>query len=186
LLQVVGAQVATAIENARLFQEVLSGRQTILQSRNTLLALFDGILEGIYIVDQDSTILAINRTQASWAGREVRELIGSSAESAFPNSEYAMALVKETFRTCAPVSHTERQRTDDTRSTEWAIQTYPVSASDPDEIANGDEPSPVDRVVVVVRDVTEQRMLEASLSRSEKLASVGRLAAGIHTMARSN
>ena len=179
LLQVVGAQVATAIENARLFQEVLSGRQTILQSRNTLLALFDGILEGIYIVDRDDTILAINRTQASWADREVQDLIGSSAESAFPNSEYAMALVKETFRTGAPASYTERQRTDDARSTEWAIQTYPVSSSDPDEVSNAGEPSLVDRVVVVVRDVTEQRMLEASLSRSEKLASVGRLAAGI-------
>lgn len=177
LLQVVGAQVSTAIENARLFQEVLSGRQTILQSRNTLLALFNGILEGIYIVDRGSAILAINRTQASWAGREVGDLIGAPAASAFPKSEYALALVDETFRTGVPASHTERQRVDDARSTEWAIQTYPVFSSDPDEVA--DEPSPVDRVVVVVRDVTEQRMLEASLSRSEKLASVGRLAAGI-------
>lgn len=179
LLQVVGAQVSTAIENARLFQEVLSGRQTILQSRNTLLALFDGILEGIYIVDQDSAILAINRTQARWAGREVRDLIGAFAESAFPDSEYALALVDETFRTGEPASHTERQRVDDARSTEWAIQTYPVFLSDPDEVVAADEPTPVDRVVVVVRDVTEQRLLEASLSRSEKLASVGRLAAGI-------
>lgn len=179
LLQVVGAQVSTAIENARLFQEVLSGRQTILQSRNTLLALFDGILEGIYIVDPDSTILAINRTQASWAGCGVRDLIGAPAESAFPESEYALALVEETFRTGEPASHTERQRVDDVRSTEWAIQTYPVFLSDPDEVVAADEPSPVDRVVVVVRDVTEQRLLEASLSRSEKLASVGRLAAGI-------
>jgi signal transduction histidine kinase len=37
----------------------------------------------------------------------------------------------------------------------------------------------VDHVVIVVRDVTEQRQLEASLIQSEKMAAVGHLAAGI-------
>jgi two-component system NtrC family sensor kinase len=39
--------------------------------------------------------------------------------------------------------------------------------------------SQVERVIVVVRDVTEERWLEASLIQSEKLAAVGRLAAGV-------
>jgi signal transduction histidine kinase len=36
----------------------------------------------------------------------------------------------------------------------------------------------VERVVVVVRDVTDQRLLEASLIQSEKMAAIGTLAAG--------
>jgi signal transduction histidine kinase len=44
-------------------------------------------------------------------------------------------------------------------------------------MAGSEEPL-VDRVVVVVRDVTEQRILEASLVQSEKMAAIGTLAAG--------
>ena len=175
LLQVVGAQVSTAIENAQLFEEVVSGRQTILQSRNTLLALFDGILDGIYIVDRNIKILAINRTQAGRAHREVGDLLGQSADQAFPESRKSLALIEETFQKAEPASCAELRRTGNDGWTEWEIQTYPVAGS----TGGADVDRAIDRVVVVVRDVTEQRLLEASLARSEKLASVGRLAAGI-------
>jgi len=167
LLQIVGGQVASAIENARLFREVESGRRAILNGRNTLQALFDGILDGIYIVDRENRILAINRTQATWAGRDVRELIGMPARCALPGSEESLALIAETFRMGQPLFGSERWRTERDRWTEWEIHTYPISSSQ------------VERVVVVVRDVTEQCWLETSLARSEKLAAVGTLAAGI-------
>jgi PAS domain S-box-containing protein len=177
-LQIVGTQVSTAIQNAQLFAQVESGRQTILQSRNTLQALFDGILEGIYIVDQDNKVLAINRTQARWAGREVKKLVGQSARLAFPASRRSIELVEETQRTGEPASCTERQRDEKGRWIEWEIQTYPVTGAD-DENDRGREPPSVDQVVVVVEDVTERRWLESTLARSEKLASIGRLAAGL-------
>jgi two-component system NtrC family sensor kinase len=182
LLQIVGGQVSTAIENARLFAQVESARQTILQSRNTLQAIFDGILEGIYIVDRNNEVLAVNRTQAGWAEREFAELVGQAAQLAFPSSQDSMALIRETFRTGEPASCTERRRSEDGRWTEWEIHTYPVSGTDSStdgEAASSSRESLVDQVVVVVRDVTEQRWLESSLARSEKLASVGRLAAGL-------
>jgi PAS domain S-box-containing protein len=175
LLQVVGGQVSTAIQNARLFDEIRSSREMVLQSRNTLQALFDGILDGIYIVDRQDKVLAINRTQASWAGRSLDELIGGSAAMAFPNSTLALKLIERTLGDGMPVSASERQARPDGEYTEWEIQTYPVTGGEGE--AGGRHA--IDRVVVVVRDVTTQRMLEASLARSEKLAAVGRLAAGI-------
>jgi len=188
LLQIVGAHVSTAIQNAQLFAQVEQGRQTILQSRNTLQALFDGILEGIYIVDQRNEVLAINRTQARWARREVEELVGQSARLAFPPSQRSLELIEETLRTGEPASCTERQRGEDGRWTEWEIQTYPVAGTEGVSGGGGAagagsaaqrEQLSVDRVVVVVEDVTERRWLESSLARSEKLASIGRLAAGL-------
>jgi len=180
LLQVVGGQVATAIENARLFREVESGRHVILQSRNTLRALVDGILEGICIVDRDNKLLAINRTQAGWAGQRIVELVGQSAERAFPSSQCSVGLIKETFQTGQPMSRTERQCTMDGQWTEWEIHTYPIASSQRSQGTPAEgEGRLADRVVVVVRDVTEQRMLEASLLHSEKLAALGTLAAGI-------
>jgi signal transduction histidine kinase/CheY-like chemotaxis protein/GAF domain-containing protein len=221
LLQIAGAQMATLIQNARLFQEVESARKVILQSRDTLRTLFDGILEGIYIVDRDSVILAINRTQADWAGKSFVDLVGGPAEMAFPSSRQSLDLIRETFRTGEPMSCTERQRMDPAedagprasgfahRWTEWEIHTYPVLRTDArtqngtgttnhlssralrsSSVDGGVQVEPahtspsagdgrnVERVVVVVRNVTQERILEASLVQSEKMAAIGTLAAG--------
>jgi len=227
LVQIAGGQVATAIQNARLFQEVESAQYVVLQSRNTLRTLVDGILEGIYIVDRSNVILAINRMQAGLAGKSFTELVGHPAELAFPSSERSMELIRETFRTGKPMSCTERQRIELApepvqqagslvpRWTEWEIHTYPITSSDAyPETADGltiahaypvlrslggnggrqaytsqacdarapkpvaADPLHVERVVVVVRDVTDQRLLEASLVQSEKMAAIGTLAAG--------
>jgi signal transduction histidine kinase len=222
LLQIAGAQMATLIQNARLFQEVESARKVVLQSRDTLRTLVDGILEGIYIVNRASVILAINRTQAGWAGKGFPELVGGPAELAFPSSKRSLDLIHETFRTGEPMSCAERQRVDSDeesgqrlwggahRWTEWEIHTYPVMRSETHDrpgdervnplsararrlsAGNGGarlnrfEPSSpdtgdgqqVERVVVVVRNVTEERVLEASLVQSEKMAAIGTLAAG--------
>jgi signal transduction histidine kinase/DNA-binding response OmpR family regulator len=222
LLQVVGGLAATAIENAQLFEQVESGRRTIMESRDTLLALFDGILEGIYIVDRDRRVLAANRTLAHWAGKSFSDLVGQPAEHAFPLSQRAMVLIEETFESGEPRACTERQRvpvgdmelfvpgkeagTPALRVpvgwTEWEIHTYPIARlqrrpaddarvhsgrvraigeAEGDVQAGARDPGSyrVDRVIVVVRDVTEQRLLEASLAQSEKLAALGTLAAGI-------
>jgi two-component system NtrC family sensor kinase len=176
LLQVVAGQVAAAIENALLFREVESGRRQLLESRNTLQTLFDGILEGIYIVDRDKRVLAINRTQATWAGQEVADLVGHPAAMAFPASQSSLTLIADTFAEGKPMSASEHLRSPDDQWTEWEIQTYPIASADAPGKPGVDQ---IDRVVVVVRDVTEQRWLEASLLQSEKLAAIGTLAAGV-------
>jgi signal transduction histidine kinase len=95
-----------------------------------------------------------------------------------------MPLIEETFRTGQPSFCTERQPSEAgegspqgwggaAKWTEWEIHTYPVLAREADP-----EKALVDRVVVVVRDVTEQRLLETSLVQAEKMAAIGTLAAG--------
>lgn len=202
-MRIAAGQVATAIQNARLFQEVESARGVVLESRNTLRTLVDGILEGIYIVDRGRAIRAINRMQADLAGRDFSDLVGHPAELAFPSSQQSLALIEETFRTGKPMSCTERHRIDGggeagvqprggtARWTEWEINTYPVHVVTTDANRSGTDVGVceqegdrvqdgvvVDRVIVVVRDVTEQRLLETSLVQAEKMAAIGTLAAG--------
>lgn len=196
-MRIAAGQVATSIQNARLFEQVESARGVILESRNTLRTLVDGILEGIYIVDSSRVIRAINRTQAELAGRDFSDLVGYPVELAFPSSQQSLSLIEETFRTGQPLSCTERHRSDGeegagmplqggtTRWTEWEIHTYPVHVtrsgafqSQAGGIVEKSAESLVDRVIVVVRDVTEQRLLETSLVQAEKMAAIGTLAAG--------
>jgi signal transduction histidine kinase/CheY-like chemotaxis protein/GAF domain-containing protein len=196
-MRIAAGQVATAIQNARLFQEVESARGVILESRNTLRTLVDGILEGIFIVDRDRVIRAINRTQAELAGRAFSDLVGHPVELAFPSSQQSLDLIEQTFRTGQPTSCTERHPLEGEEAgsvqlwgatpgwTEWEIDTYPVHiAAEPavGSVPAGDPrekgESLVDRVIVVVRDVTEQRLLETSLVQAEKMAAIGTLAAG--------
>jgi len=196
-MRIAAGQMATAIQNARLFQEVESARGVILESRNTLRTLVDGILEGIYIVDRDRVIRAINRTQAELAGREFSELVGYDVALAFPSSRQSLDLIEETFRTGKPRSCTERHRFEGeaensfqpwrgtTGWTEWEIHTYPVlvasagdALSETEDLTEEQARELVDRVIVVVRDVTEQRLLETSLVQAEKMAAIGTLAAG--------
>jgi signal transduction histidine kinase/CheY-like chemotaxis protein/GAF domain-containing protein len=190
VMQIAAGQVAAAIQNARLFQEVESARSVVVESRNTLRTLVDGILEGIYIVDGDRVIRAINRMQAELAGRDFADLVGHSVELAFPSSQQSLDLIEETFRTGNPMSCTERHRLDDeetagsqpwgsaTRWTEWEIHTYPVRAATAAAAASLGDSGLVDRVIVVVRDVTAERLLETSLVQAEKMAAIGTLAAG--------
>jgi signal transduction histidine kinase/CheY-like chemotaxis protein/GAF domain-containing protein len=183
VMRIAAGQVATAIQNARLYQEVELARGVVLKSRNTLRTLVDGILEGIYIVDRNRIIQAINRTQAELAGRRFPDLVGHGVELAFPSSQQSLQLIEETFETGNPRSCTERHQLGGaaspgqtrwngmTRWTEWEIDTYPVHVET-------DAGTLVDRVIVVVRDVTEQRLLETSLVQAEKMAAIGTLAAG--------
>lgn len=61
------SQAAIAIENAYLFQDLSSAyidlaqsREKILHSHNTLQVIFDGISDGLYILDQDLSISTLN------------------------------------------------------------------------------------------------------------------------------
>ncbi len=169
MLQIAGQQIAMAIENARLFEQVENTQRTISESRSTLLAVFDSILDGIYIIDRRQKILAINRTQAGRVERKYSELVGRPAQEAFPQGQQLIHCIEETLKSGKPVSCTERQQGEGRAWTEWNVHTYPVVGEDGE----------VNHVVVVVRDVTEQQRLEASLLQSEKLAAIGQLVTGI-------
>jgi len=69
LLAIVGPQIATALENARLYEIVIRGKH---EWETT----FDTIADGISIHDTDFRILRANRTLAEWFGTTPAALIG--------------------------------------------------------------------------------------------------------------
>ena len=71
MLNTFASHASVAIQNANLFRDLTSAyldltqqQEEILRSHSTLKALFDGITDGLTIVDRNMQIITINRAEA--------------------------------------------------------------------------------------------------------------------------
>jgi two-component system NtrC family sensor kinase len=178
LISLLATSMADAVYNKRLIQQMKvvnldlkTNREELLNSRNTLRALFDNIPASLYIVDRAYALRAINRSRAQRTGSRPNLLVGRCCyEALFGRiSPCAECRVAETFQNGKSTERALRMADSGGDTKEWAIGTYPIL----------DEAGQVVQVILFEEDVTERRHLEANLAQSEKLAAVGQLAAGV-------
>jgi two-component system NtrC family sensor kinase len=178
LLSSISIAAATAVENARLFselnqayREIAESRTQILESRNTLRALFDGITDNICIVDREFQIKAVNWAAAARFGEEPHSLIGKRCYEIFFQSDHSCdrCPVAETFCTGQSISATQGCTAGPETTRQWEMRTYPMRNAE----------QVIDQVIYIARDVSEKRRMEASLLQSARLSAVGELAAGV-------
>jgi len=148
-----------------------ASRWELLHSRNTLRALFDNIPDSIYIVDQHYNLTAVNKSRAQRTETPPNLLVGRKCYQALFNRESPcqMCLIQDTLLTGRYTQRIANYTDEDEQTTEWEVSTFPILSSN----------NPAEQVIVVEADVTEKRRMEANLIQSEKLASVGQLAAGL-------
>jgi len=178
MLVTLAASVAAAVANARLIHEITAAnrdlqesRREIERSRLTLLALFDNLDDELYIIDQNYKLIAVNRSRTGRVGIEPQKLVGKLCYEVLENqtSPCLMCRAQETFGKGKKTNRTERSRSLDGQPVEREIYTYPIV----------DAAGNVSQTILQLRDVTDQRRLEASLVQAEKLAALGQLAAGV-------
>jgi len=178
LLITLGANVAAAINNVQLFtsltqanQDLEASREEISRSRSTLMALFDNLDDELYIVDQNFRVVAINQARARRSGKMPQDMIAKKCYQVLFGFDQPckQCRVDETFESGDKTMRIEREWETGQILAEREIFTYPIK----------DNTGQVLRTILQVRDVTEQRKLEASLIQAEKLAAVGQLAAGV-------
>ena len=178
LISLLATSMADAVYNKRLIQQMKvvnldlkTNREELLNSRNTLRALFDNIPASLYIVDRAYALRAINRSRARRAQSRPNLLVGRCCyEALFGRiSPCPECLVAETFQNARSTTRAFRLADAGGEAKEWEIGTYPIL----------DEIGQVIQVILFEEDVTERRHLEANLAQSEKLAAVGQLAAGV-------
>ncbi|MCL4394520.1 MAG: GAF domain-containing protein [Chloroflexi bacterium] len=178
LLDSISNSVAGAIENARLFgelnkayQEMARTQGLIVESRNTLRTLVDGIDDTILIVDRDLRTVALNRAAAAQVGLDPRLAVGKFCYEILDRSDRPCSEcpVNVTLDTRKPTLINRSRTGPDGKPRDFELRTYPLENQD----------GGVDRVIEIARDVTEQRKMEATLVQSAKLAAVGELAAGV-------
>lgn len=160
VLRALGQQLGIAMEN-------LTVLHNLLRQKDMLQAVFEGISDPLLLMDAGCGVVLANEAARELAatfdaadGAELAPLFG--AGGVLENCPLSNAL--EQGRPEA-----REVRIADNRS--FSINIYPVTMAEAEESQA--------RVVVYIREVTQEKRMLASMQRSEKLATVGRLAAGL-------
>jgi PAS domain S-box-containing protein len=172
-----------AIRNFIAIKQDISERKRIEQAlahkRDLLQALMDNLPDHIYFKDLDSRFTRINLAQARHLGlANPEEAIGKSDADFFPGGDARQKLVEERclMTTGNPLVDLV-EKSDTANGPHWVSSTK-VPIRGPDGKING--------LVGISRDITaskqadqERQRMELQLRQSQKLESVGQLAAGI-------
>ena len=142
----------------------------IINSRNTLRTFFDNIPSCVYIIDRSYTIQIVNSRRSERVGKTPQELVGSKCYEVLYgfNSPCPLCRVADAFSGIPSVRSLREWQPKET-FIQWEITTTPILENS----------NLVNRAIVFDEDVTEKWILEASLIETEKLASIGQLAANV-------
>jgi two-component system NtrC family sensor kinase len=160
-----------AIEITWLFQSVKKRQEELLDGRNRLQAIIDGIPHPIYTISDKWQVMAVNQAKVASLDLPMQTLAGQKCYQLFfgrlSPCEHCYAatslMEREAKRwSLRLVDEVHRVR-------EWDINAYPIPGAT----------SSLTQAVVVWQDRTEERQLENSLMQAGKLAAIGQLAAGV-------
>lgn len=162
--------VSEAIQNTWMFQRIRLRQKELLENRNTLQALIDGIPHPIYTINNQWQLVAINRSKIKQLPTPT-ELSGQLCYKAF----YQRDTPCPHCQVAASLTHKEAQgwsvkwQGEDHLPREWDVNAYPIPGSKADSAS----------AVILWQDRTDERQMESSLLQAGKLAAIGRLAAGV-------
>lgn len=127
------------------------------QSKENLQAFFNAITDKIYVIDSNFNIILSNSDEIGNSGKCYKKIFNSN----------------QTCNNC-PALFTFRKSTVNSLNKEWLnqhflLKSYPIYNNDGE----------VDRILEVCRDVTKEKKMESQLIESHKLASLGKLVAGV-------
>jgi two-component system NtrC family sensor kinase len=165
LLSTVATNASVVLANSRLYEMVR-------RSKEEWETAFNALTEGIAVVGPNGNILRANRALAALAEVDEQALVGRSfGETLFGRNAPVEELLREARRgeRAGPLVVRLEQSQRELRLTAgpFAERAGPARAGDSET------------VVVLVEDVTEQRVLEAQLIQNDKMASIGQLVSGV-------
>jgi len=139
--------------------------ETIIENKQRLESIFDGMDDGIFVLDQELKIAAINRKLATVIGAPPKQLIGKHC------SEVITSICQEISQNVFLNGTKDRREIilyhGDDQEMAVDIIYAPIKNTD----------GRVEQVIGVLRDITEKKQIEKLLLRAERLATMGELAA---------
>ncbi len=150
----------------RMAEQVRSSIGELQNQRAHLQNLMDSLPDGLLVVDRDLQVETANRgIERFWSQSEVRAILGQ--DTPFPEIR---ATVQKTLGTGTLDICEVKLPSPSSGGEPINLEIYcaPVQA----------DPTGAEKAVLLIRDVTQRKQFEAQVSRADRLASVGRLAAG--------
>jgi PAS domain S-box-containing protein len=172
LLAAVAAQAATALENARLYNQLSGKADEIERLRQFSDSVVESLTDGVVVTDLDDRVLRWNRRMETLVGLGRAQVLGRPLGSLFRR---AFAEMLQAARRESPAGTTmyrvplETGAGTDTRT---LLVNTSVSPFYTDESLQAGW-------IIVLEDITERANLEEQLRLSEKMAAIGLLAAGV-------
>ncbi len=158
LLSTVATNASVVLANSRLYEMVR-------RSEEEWETTFNALAEGIAVVGPDGAILRANRALAALVEVPERELVGQNFRELFSGAAEAVSgLIEVSYRGERTVPLVVRL--------EHNNRVLRLTAAPLTGVAPGS-------VVILIEDVTEQRLLEAQIIQNDKMASIGQLVSGV-------
>ncbi|HLG13411.1 MAG TPA: ATP-binding protein [Blastocatellia bacterium] len=182
LLGAVAQQLSLAIRNTELYQrtkdtsinlalEVSKRTKEIEEQKRFTEKIIDSLPVSLYVVDRDMHIVAWNRNrEVGGRGLTREEVLGRNVFNVLARQPRRMLEEEfvEVFRT-GEIVRMEQESWVDGQQKIWTISKIPMRVDNAE----------VSHVITVGEDVTEQKKMNEAVIHAEKLASIGRLAAGV-------
>jgi len=175
LLAAVAGQIATALENARLYRQLHVKALEIDRMRAFNENILESLDDGLLVVDLNDRVVRWNSALASLYGVSHDEANGRPLEDVF-DGQFVEAI--RAARRDTPAGATLSRIPLDARGFKAGDTLIVNAAVIPLRKADDAGDAPVG-TIVIVEDVTARVQLEEQLRISEKMASIGLLAAGV-------
>ena len=183
LLTSVAGQVATAIENGRLYRQLHLKAEELGRMREFNENILESLDDGMVVFDGDERIVRWNRALESFYGVSRNNAIGRQLVDAFdrPFVDALRAARRDNpFGTTLyriPLAPRSRSMAHDDSQAQKLLVNATVAVVPLQEAAGG--PDAVVGTILLVEGITDRVQLEEQLQISEKMASIGLLAAGV-------
>ncbi len=165
-LELLASQSSLSLENSLSFEQLKEQGQELELSKNKMEAIFNGIASPVCLIDIDYTIQEANAAAFSFFEKDRKSLIGAKCyKTLFHRTRpcpHCLAL--DTLHN-GIVQETESKEKDKT----YSFQFHNVRV--PEESKS--------LFVEIIQDITEQKHMQDEMIRTEKMAGIGTLAAGI-------
>ncbi len=133
--------------------------------------IMDAISDGIYLIDANFIVTAVNQAEAAYFNLHPRDIVGKKCYEVFRNRH---EVCPDCFVKLCLFDRQQRQRlrVEERKKGRQYVNIFYHPILEPGT-------SCCQEVVVTIQDISERVVLEEQASQSEKMATLGRMAAGV-------
>lgn len=168
-------EIDALIAAARTIAEQIQNKQStlehyaeeILRSKNLLQSVFDGITDPVVLLGAEGRIKVVNAAFLQRYNMSMQQVVGQKTTELLEHDCCPLALCDDVLTALPdqPISREIRMKSGEI----FLIYFYPIEVNE----------QKAESLVCYVKDITEQKKLETKIQHTEKIASIGMLAAGI-------